>query len=272
MRNMLNLVQVETSEAGWMTIRLNRPDKHNAFDSVMARQIIDAVRTADSDDNVRVVLFIGTGNVFCSGGDIEWMRSCSDMDEQSRLGQASLVDELFLSVYQCQKPTVAAVQGFAFGGAIGIIACCDVVIVDREAVFATSEAQLGIVPACLAPYLTAKIGRSHALRMILEASEISAAEAQRIGLIHHVIDSDKRFKFEIDALIHKLCRPNSKAQATSKALVRGALSLEMQSGRRIAVETLARSWASEEGKEGMSAFLEKRTPSWQLENTKSSAD
>lgn len=254
-----------TDSRGILTVTLNRPRKRNAFDSAMVEALISTFGRASIDDAVRVVVLQGNGPVFCSGGDIDWMRQCGSAEPSACLERATSISDLFDSLDLCTKPTVAAVQGAALGGAVGLLASCDFVIAAADTVIGTSEASLGIVPACLAPFLLAKIGPAHTRRLLLTGSRITADEAFRIGLVHQVVLTSAATSEAIASLIEELLSVSPMAQTAAKSLLRLIVHGEAQKFRDVrhaTIQTLAESWASPDGQEGMAAFLEKRYPQW----------
>lgn len=255
----------QTDARGILTVTLQVPDRRNAFDAALVTAMTAAFAAASSNPDVRVVVLRGCGPVFCAGGDIEWMRQCGAGNPVQRHEYAAIIADLFSTVDQCRKPTVAVVQGAAIGGAVGLLAACDIVIAERQAAIGMSEGTLGIVPACAAPVVMAKIGVSHARRLFLTGIRITALEAQSMGLVHQVVPTAADLDAALEATLKQLLTISPEAQRTAKGLLR-----ELQPGlvnhteavRKLTVDVLCESWASDDGQEGMAAFLEKRPPRW----------
>ena len=247
---------------GVALIGLNRPAVHNAFNETLIAELTAAVREAGEDASVRAVLLHGAGASFCAGADLDWMRRMAGYGRDENLADANALAAMLSTIAQCPKPTVARVHGPAYGGGVGLIACCDVAIGANDAAFALSEAKLGLIPATIGPYVVAAIGARHARRYFLTGERFDAAEAYRIGLLNdivHPLELDSRVNELLGALL--VAGPN--AQREAKALVRAI------AGRPIdadviadTAERIATVRASDEAREGIAAFLAKRSPAW----------
>ncbi|HEY1459733.1 MAG TPA: enoyl-CoA hydratase/isomerase family protein [Casimicrobiaceae bacterium] len=244
------------------SVVLDRPDVHNAFDETSIAELTAALRQLGADDSVRAVVLAGTGTSFCAGADLRWMKRMATFSDAQNLADARALAGMLTTLNELPKPTIARVHGAAFGGGVGLIACCDIAIATQDAEFAFSEARLGLVPATIAPYVVAAIGERPARRLFLTAERFSAAEAFRLGLLH-----DLAMTSELDArigeLLHALLRAGPRAQAECKTLLRAV------SGRPIDVAAIedtaariARVRASAEGREGVAAFLARRNATW----------
>jgi methylglutaconyl-CoA hydratase len=247
---------------GVVTITLNRPERHNAFDDALVAQLTEALRRLDADPNVRVVALSGAGRTFCAGGDIEWMRRLGDRSFDENLSDAVALAELMHTLDRLSKPTIALVRGAAYGGGVGLVACCDVVIASERANFCLSEVRLGVIPAAIGPYILRSIGARQARRFVLTAEVISAERAREIGLVHEVV---KEIDLPVakDRVVEALLSGAPGAQAEAKS------SMFLYEGRRIddnlmkeTARRIATLRASPEGREGLSAFLDKRAPAW----------
>jgi len=258
-------VVVQSDERGVRTLLLDAPERRNAFDGSIVARLTAEFDQASAAPDVRVVVLRGAGPVFCAGGDIAWMRRCGSAGPEERRQQAGLISDLFTAIDQCHKPTVAVVQGAAIGGAVGLLAACDLVIAERGAAIGMSEGALGIVPACAAPVILAKIGSSHARRLFLTGMRIPAPEAQTMGLVHELVPSAEHLAAALEATLKQLLSISPEAQRTAKALLRrlrGGFGDPSNAAREFTVDVLSDSWASTDGQEGMAAFLEKRSPRW----------
>ena len=243
-------------------ITLNRPEVHNAFDETLIAELTGALRAADADDTVRAVVLLGAGESFCAGADLNWMRKMAGFSKPQNLADARALTTLLATLNTLSKPTIARVHGAAFGGGVGLVACCDVAVAAHDATFALSEARLGLIPAAISPYVVEAIGARAARRYFLTAERFSAAEAYRLGLVHELVPSP-----ELDARINELLGflviAGPHAQTEGKALIRAVAHRPIEA--RIISDTakrIARVRASPEGKEGVAAFLGKRKAAW----------
>jgi methylglutaconyl-CoA hydratase len=242
--------------------RLRRPEVRNAFDAALAAAIRDAFDGLSLDAAVRVVVLEGEGSAFCAGGDLAWMRSKGEAAFEENLEDARALAAAYASVARCKKPVLARVQGAALGGGAGLVAASDVAVASESAVFAFPEVRLGIVPAAVSPYVVRKIGWSQARRLFLTGERIDAREALRIGLVHAVAP-DASLDAAVEETTSNLVRGGPAALALAKRLLQG-LDVLAPDGRLLDLtgRALADARASPEGQEGLSAFLEKRPPSW----------
>jgi methylglutaconyl-CoA hydratase len=259
----LAAVLSRVDEFGRAILTLNRPQIHNAFDDQLVAQLSVALRTLDADPAVRVVLLTGAGKNFCAGADLGWMRRTADFSLEENLADAGALAELFRLLHALKKPTIAVVRGAAYGGGVGLVACCDIAVAATGASFCLSETRLGLIPAVISPYLVRAIGTRAAQRYCLSAEPFDAAEAHRLGLIHEVADDPDAVAERISRALLR-CAPGAVAAAKEQVarVAQAELSRELIEET---VQRIAARRASEEGKEGVSAFLEKRAPSWAQE-------
>ncbi|HSN45047.1 MAG TPA: enoyl-CoA hydratase/isomerase family protein [Casimicrobiaceae bacterium] len=243
-------------------VALARPDVHNAFDETLIAELTRTLAALDADPGVRVVVLAGQGRSFCAGADLNWMQRMAGYGHAENLADAGALANMLATLDRMAKPTIARVHGAAYGGGVGLVACCDIAIAAQEATFSLSEAKLGLIPATVGPYVVAAIGARQARRYFLSAERFTAAEALRIGLVHDVVPGDA-IDERLDTLIDALLVAGPRAQAESKALIRSV------AARRIddaviadTVEWIAGVRASPEGREGVAAFLERRRPAW----------
>lgn len=249
-------------QQGVAVVALNRPDLHNAFNETLIAELTEVLHVLDADDAVRVVVLAGNGKSFCAGADLNWMKKMAGYGAAENLADAQALALMLRTLNGLSKPTVARVQGAAYGGGVGLTACCDIAIAAIEASFALSEAKLGLIPATISPYVIEAIGARQARRYFLTGERFDAAEAYRIGLVHDIVpiaELDERVNEVLGALM--LAGP--RAQMECKALIRGVahrpIDAEVISGT---AEHIAAVRASPEGKEGVAAFLDKRSASW----------
>jgi methylglutaconyl-CoA hydratase len=234
-----------------LRVTLTRPDVRNAFDAVLIAELHEAF--ADVGD-ARVVVLAGEGTSFCAGADVEWMRSSVKLSYEENVQDARRLRQMLETVDQCPAPVVARVQGHALGGGAGLVACADIAIAKQDASFAFSEVKLGIIPSVISPFALAKIGPSAARRYFLTGERFDAATALRIGLVHEVADD---LEATSDRIVGELLTAGPEATRAAKRLV-----LERPDG--LATERrIAERRTSDEGQEGLRAFLDKRKPSWQ---------
>jgi methylglutaconyl-CoA hydratase len=252
----------EIDSDGRALITLNRPEVHNAFDEALVVNLINELRHLEASDRVRVVLLTGSGKTFCAGADLGWMRRTAGYGQAENLADALGLAELMKTLDRLAKPTIALVQGPAYGGGVGLVACCDLAVAAPAARFRFSEVRLGLVPAVISPYVVTAIGARAARRYFLTAEEFDAAEARRLGLVHEVVEENRLFE-QARAWSELLLQNGPRAMAAAKEVVRtvgrGPVNERM---RAATAEKTAELRASDEGREGMSAFLEKRRPGW----------
>jgi methylglutaconyl-CoA hydratase len=243
-------------------LAMERPALHNAFDDALVAALTDALDALATDAGVRVVVLEGAGASFSAGADLNWMRGMAAASEDANRDDALALARLLRTLDELPKPTIARVHGAAFGGGVGLVAACDIAIGVPEAKFGLTESRLGLLPAVISPYVVAAIGTRHARRYFATAVVFDAAEAQRMGLLHEVVDAadlDAAVQRQVDLLL----KAGPIAAASAKALVRNVAS----ASGPVAIDTLnaeliARLRVSPEGQEGIAAFLEKRKPKW----------
>ncbi len=248
-------------------ITLNRQERHNAFDDVLIHELTEALFAMDADEAVRVLVISSTGKSFSAGADLNWMRRAATYSAEESVTDARALAEMLRALAQMSKPTLARVQGSAFGGGVGLVAACDIAIATFAAQFSFPEVKLGIIPSVISPYVIGAIGERHARRYMLTAERFAAAEAYRIGLVHEIVADEESLDEAIEEIVESLLKNAPKAIAQCKELIHAV-------ARKPVSETLIEDTArriasirsSDEAKEGMSAFLEKRSPSWTLKS------
>jgi methylglutaconyl-CoA hydratase len=242
-------------------ITLNRPQVHNAFNAVMIGELLSAFSRIKDDTRIRVVVLTGTGKSFCAGADLNWMREIVNYSFEQNLQESLQVAELHQNIYTLPKPTVAMVNGTAIGGGTGFISACDIAIAAEEARFGLSEVKLGLVPAAISPYVVRKIGENKAREYFLTGVRISAKRAQEIGLINRVVPGE-RLEAEVEGLVQQLLTSGPEALASCKDLIFHVTRMSVEEAKEYTARMIANLRISSEGQEGMTAFLEKRRPSW----------
>jgi methylglutaconyl-CoA hydratase len=239
-----------------LRLTLARPETRNAFDAALIAALAEAFVDVG---RARAVVLAGDGPSFCAGADVEWMRASVDLDYEANVAEAMALRRMFEAIDRCPAPVVAAVQGHAFGGGAGLVACSDIVVADEGAVFAFSEVKLGIIPAVISPFVLPKIGPSAARRYFVTGERFDAATALRIGLVHEVTDD---LDAAVEQVLAELRTAGPRAARAAKRLV-----LDRPDGPETA-RRIAERRASPEGQEGLRAFLDSRDagqpvyPSW----------
>ena len=244
-------------------ITLNRPERHNAFDDALIGELSTAIDRMAADPAVRVLVISSTGKSFCAGADLNWMKRAADYTVEENLRDSRALAEMLRKLAQCPKPTIARIQGPAYGGGVGLVACCDVAIATFDVRFSLTEVKLGIIPAVISPHVIAAIGERYARRYMLTAERFSAAEAYRIGLLHEMVADEVALDEAVGEVVDALMDNGPAAMAECKALVSAVASRPLSPEvLEDTAQRITRLRASEEGREGMSAFLEKRKPNW----------
>ncbi|MCG5242514.1 enoyl-CoA hydratase/isomerase family protein [Azospirillum doebereinerae] len=255
-------ILIETAANGVATVTMNRGEVHNAFNEQVIADLTAAFGKVGADPAVRVVLLRGVGRSFSAGADLGWMKKMAGYSHEENLTDAMGLAGMLRALDECPKPTVAVVQGPAFGGGVGLVSACDIAIGVETATFALSEVRLGIIPAAISPYVIGAIGERACRRYFLTGERFSAAEAHRIGLLHEVVGADG-LEAAVAATVKNLLDSAPTAVSAAKELVRAVARRPLTDAVvRDTAERIARQRASAEGKEGIGAFLDKRNPSW----------
>jgi methylglutaconyl-CoA hydratase len=248
-----------------VTIAIHRPDVHNAFDDTLVAELIDALTKFERDANVRAIVLTGTGATFSAGADLNWMRGMARASEADNRLDAERLAALLHRLNTFPKPTLARVNGAAYGGGVGLIACCDIAIAADTAKFGLTEVKLGLVPAVISPYVVAATGVRQARRLFVTGETFDAAEALRIGLVHHVVAASK-LDDSTDLILGWLGKgaPLAQHEAKQLALRLGSVAHPdtLVADRKLSA-LIARLRVSPEGQEGLTAFLDKRKPKWE---------
>ena len=247
---------------GVARVALNRPDVHNAFDETLIAELTHVVRTFDADTSVRVLILEGRGKSFCAGADLHWMKKMAGFTQAENLADANNLAAMLSALNGMSKPTIARVHGAAYGGGVGLVACCDIAIGTPEASFALSETRLGLIPAAISPYVIEAIGARAARRYFLSAERFGAEEARRLGLLHELV-AEAELDAAVDRLVATLLDAGPQAQAEAKLLIRAVAQRPIDQGViGDTAKRIARVRATPEGKEGVAAFLAKQKPAW----------
>jgi methylglutaconyl-CoA hydratase len=260
---MASSVQI-TNLAGVRTLAMHRPDVHNAFDDALIAGLTAAIEDASRDPTVRAVVLTGSGASFSAGADLNWMRGMAKASEAENRDDSLRLARLMRSLQFCPKPTLARVNGAAYGGGVGLVACCDIAIGTDGAKFGLTEVKLGLVPAVISPYVIAAIGLRQARRLFLSGEVFDATEAQRIGLLHQVV-APAALDDAVAATLKLLAKAGPEAQRQAKQLAFRMGGLDEHTAERTDhhnAELIAHLRVSPEGQEGLTAFLDKRAPAW----------
>ena len=247
---------------GVALVALARPDVHNAFNDTLIGELDRALAALDADDAVRAVILLGQGKSFSAGADLNWMKRMAALAPGENLADAMAMARMLARLRNLSKPTIARVHGAAFGGGVGLVACCDIAVAAQDATFSLSEVKLGLVPATISPYVVEAIGVRHARRYFVSAERFDAAEAYRIGLVHDLALLEE-LDGKINEILGSLLAAGPKAQAAAKELIR-AVAHQGVDEHVIAdtAERIAAIRGTAEAKEGVAAFLDKRDASW----------
>ncbi|WP_170752174.1 crotonase/enoyl-CoA hydratase family protein [Ruegeria lacuscaerulensis] len=258
---MFETISVTNDTRGVATLTLNRPGKHNAMSAQMISELTQAAGQLGADDSVRVVVLTGAGKSFCAGGDLGWMQDQMAADPETRFTEARKLAEMLQALNTLPKPLIGALQGNAFGGGVGLAAVCDVAIGVDTLTMGLTETRLGLIPATIGPYVIARMGEARSRRVFMSARLFDASEAVELGLLAKVVAAvDLPEAVEAEVTPYLSCAPG--AVASAKGLVRDL-------GPRIddtvidqTIRALVGRWETDEAKEGIAAFFEKRKPTW----------
>jgi methylglutaconyl-CoA hydratase len=254
------------------TVTLNRPDVRNAFNETTIAEITQAFRDIGNDASVRAVVLAANGPAFCAGADLNWMKKMAGYTHEENRADAMQLVEMLRTIYLCPKPVVAKIQGDCYAGGMGLVAACDIAVAVEEANFCLSEVKLGLIPATISPYVIKAMGENAARRYFLTAERFSAAEAYRIGFVHTVVSAPvvdgtmpaaDLLDAAVAAIVKALVTNSPNAVKEAKRLVRDVAGKDVTDAMVAdTAERIAHIRASDEGKEGVRSFLEKRKPDW----------
>lgn len=251
---------------GVATLTLNRPDKHNAFDDALIAELTAQFRRIASDSSVRVLVLTANGKNFCAGADLGWMQRMAGYSEAENLRDANALAEMLFALNTLPQPTIAKVRGAAFGGAVGLVACCDMAVATKLSQFCLSEVKLGLIPATISPYVIAAIGERQARRYFLTAERFTARRARRLGLLNETVTEEDLDK-TVEGLINALLQNSPAAMHGAKQLIANVANRPVNDELlAYTSEQIAAIRVSAEGQEGLNAFLQKRLPAWRVES------
>ncbi|MCK5077581.1 MAG: enoyl-CoA hydratase/isomerase family protein [Calditrichia bacterium] len=244
------------------TIWLDRPEIHNAFNETMISEILDCVTEINGNKDVSIVIIRGRGKSFCAGADLNWMRDVANYSYEDNYKESLQLSKCFHAIYTCEKPTIAVVHGAAIGGANGLLAACDFAFCDENTTFSLSEVKIGVVPACISPYVTKRVGEYGSKELMLTGKRFKGTEAKYHKLVNESLTSEK-LEGHLNYIIAILKTSGPAAMTQCKELIYNISNkLTLNEALEYTAKMIAEIRASEEGQEGMAAFLEKRKPNW----------
>ena len=256
-----NMLKTEMNGAV-ATLTLDRPEVRNAFNEALIAELTQQFTVLGQRDDVRCIVLAANGPAFCAGADLNWMRRMADYSHDENIADAAQLAEMLRVIYECPKPTVARIQGDVYAGGMGLVAACDMAVAVDSASFCLSEVRLGLIPATISPYVIRAMGTRASHRYFLTAERFGAAEALRIGFVHEVVAADA-LDAKVDELLKALTAASPNAVRACKKLVIDVAEREINAGLIAAtVQGIADIRASDEGKEGVQSFLNKRKPAW----------
>ena len=242
-------------------VALNRLDVRNAFNEIMIEDLIQILGEVEKNDAIRVLVLTGNGTAFCSGADLNWMKKMKDFTVEENYRDALRLAEAMYTLYSIPKPTIARVNGPSIGGSNGLVAACDIVIASHRAEFSLSEVKIGLVPACIGPYLVKRIGEAACRDLFLTGERISADQARALGLVNDVV-THGNLDARVEEKVSNLVTSGPHALAVSKELLAGLSEMPLAQAKEYTAHVIADLRCGEEAQEGMTAFLEKRKPRW----------
>lgn len=257
---MFATILLETDARGVATLTLNRPDRHNAIDATMIAELTAAAELLAQNDS-RAVVLTGSGESFCAGGDLGWMRAQFDATREGRIASATALARMLKALNELPKPLIGRVQGQSFGGGVGLMSVCDTVIAVESAVFGLTETRLGLIPATIGPYVIARMGPGPARRVFMSGGRFDVATAIALGLVAQAVPREA-LDAAVDAAVapYLLAAPGAVARAKTFALGFAAPVDDAVIART--VTALADTWEDPEAREGVTAFFERRKPHW----------
>jgi len=245
-------------------VTFNRPEIHNAFNSTVITEMSHLFSEIEKDEDIRVVVLTGEGKSFCAGADLNWMRGVIKQSYQENLDESNALADLFYQIYTFKRPVVGQINGAAIGGGTGFVAVCDIAIAAESAKFSFSEVKIGVVPACIGPYVIKKMGEGKARELFITGERMKAKRAFKVGLVNKVVPDDE-LEAEVNALVDTILTSGPEAVAMAKKLVSEVPSMTPGQFKPFTAEMIAKLRVSDEGQEGMDAFLNKRKPNWVTE-------
>jgi methylglutaconyl-CoA hydratase len=242
-------------------LTFNRPDVHNAFNDIMIRELIAAFSELEDHAESRAVVITGKGKSFCAGADLNWMRRVKDYSYEENLKESLELSEMLYKIYASPKPTIARVNGAAIGGGTGLVAVCDIAVAASSAKFSFSEVKIGLIPACISPYVVKKCGEGKCREFFLTGERMTAQRALSAGLVNEVVALED-LDSAVNRYLDQLMSSGPEAIKKCKELLGSVPHMSYDEVKKYTAEVIAHMRKSDEGQEGMNAFLEKRKPKW----------
>jgi methylglutaconyl-CoA hydratase len=254
-------ITIENDDRGVVTLRLDRPEKHNALNDVMIRELRQATEKLAVDNTVRVVVLTGTGKSFCAGGDFVWFRETMEKSRTERSFESAELGRMLLDLNTLPKPLIGHINGHAYGGGVGLMSVCDITIGSRSSRFGLTEVRIGLIPANISPYVIARIGAANSRATMLSGALFDGTRAGDIGLLNHVVrDDELKARVELVVVDHLEAAPGAVSEAKRLISYVGAHTIE--DNVIYTQDCLADAWETKEGKIGITAFLDKKLPPW----------
>lgn len=258
-----NTIKVDIDERGVATLMLARPERHNAMNDELIREVTEAAQALDADKSVRCVILTGEGESFCAGGDLKWMQGIFDMPRHERVEDSAKLAGMLRTLDELSKPLIGRINGQAFGGGTGMMSVCDITIAVESANFALTEVRLGLTPANISTFVARKMGRSNSRRTWLNARPLTAAKAKDVGLVDEVVADDQLDAAVAEEVKYVLqCGPEAIAVTKKLLFYVDKHRSDTDTCVNYTANVLADTWESEEGQEGIHCFFNKETPSW----------
>ncbi len=253
-------IRVEREDAV-ASVHFCRPDVRNAFNSDMIYELTDVFGKLKSADDLRVVVLTGDGSCYCAGADLNWMRAVKDFTYEQNLEESLALADMLQAIYSFPKPTIGRINGAAIGGGTGLVAVTDVAISAQSAKFSFSEVKIGVVPACISPYVIKRVGEGKSRELFLTGERMTAERALEVGLVNHVVPDDQ-LDDAVAAMVKQVLSSGPEALAVCKELIHRVPGQSVDDYKRYTAEVIAKLRLSDEAQEGMDAFLNKRKPKW----------
>jgi methylglutaconyl-CoA hydratase len=260
----MSSLDIQRPSAHVAHVFLNRPQRRNAFNDEVIAELTAAFTELGQDSSVRAIVLGGHGKAFCAGGDLHWMQAMATYSGAQNHADAQALADMLWALYRCPVPVIGRIQGDCYAGGVGLAAVCDVVVAATDAVFCISETRVGLLPATISPYVIKALGAQAARRYFITAERFDAARAHTLGLVHELCEPEA-LDATVAALVHTLCANGPQAVRASKRLVQEIAGQPLTEALRAdTAHRIADIRASDEGREGVQAFLAKRVPAWRL--------
>lgn len=244
-----------------VTVSLNRPEVHNAMNETLMQELTECFKELSNNDTVRTIVLTGNGKSFCAGADLNWMKSMVNYSKEENIKDSKLLLDLYETIYLCPKPVIGRINGHAFGGGLGLIAVCDITIAVPGLKFAFSEANLGIIPSVISTFVASRMTPSDMRRFFITAERFDSDVAHEIGLIDYVV-SFEEFDSKVEYFVEQVRSSGPLAIKEVKNLIKNYREMDEEAYKKFTVEKISELRTSEEGQDGINAFLEKRKPKW----------